>query len=174
MGNSLLYVYRWQKVLENSTVCVWFNHATWYNIISISLITKMVTSLIVIDDDHDTVDVFCEYLTLKGFEVKAKGYNGKDAVELYSRLTPDIVLMDVMMPEYNGFYGLYNIKEKFPESRIIMVTADLSDETQRKLIERGASDILYKPYDIEDVLKSIKRVLGERDKSVIPMNLKRE
>ena len=134
----------------------------------------MCTSLIVIDDDHDTVDVFCEYLTLKGFEVKGRGYNGRDAVELYSKFSPDIVLMDVMMPEYNGFYGLYNIKEKFPESKVIMVTADLSDETQRKLMERGASDILYKPYDIEDVLKSIKRVIDENDKPPIPMNLKQE
>lgn len=134
----------------------------------------MSTSLIVIDDDHDTVDVFCEYLTLKGFEVKGRGYNGRDAVELYSKFRPDIVLMDVMMPEYNGFYGLYNIKEKFPESRIIMVTADLSDETQRKLMERGASDILYKPYDIEDVLKSIKRINEESHKQAISMNLKQE
>lgn len=153
-------------------MCVWFKHATEYYTFQNTPLDKMKNRVIVIDDDHDTVDVFCEYLTLKGFDVIDRGYNGKDAVELYSKLKPDLVLMDVMMPEYNGFYGLNNIKSKFPEAKIIMVTADLSDETQRKLLERGASDILYKPYDIEDVLKSIKHVMGDINSSVVPVNLK--
>lgn len=118
----------------------------------------MKTSLIVIDDDPDTVDVFCEYLKLKGFDVLGHGYNGKEAVELYTEHRPDIVLMDVMMPEFNGFYGLENIKLKDPHAKIIMVTADLSDETQKNLTKCGAEKILYKPYDIDTVVKAINEI----------------
>lgn len=116
------------------------------------------TKVIVIDDDRDTVDVFCEYLGIKNLEVVGRGFNGKDAVELYKEKHPDVVLLDVMMPEYDGFYGLRNIRQIDPNSKIIMVTADLTSETEKKLHELQASAILYKPYEIDSVVETIEKV----------------
>ncbi|MGQ0606234.1 MAG: response regulator [Candidatus Nitrosotenuis sp.] len=112
---------------------------------------------IVIDDDVDTVEVFCEYLEIKDVVVVGRGYNGQTAVELYKKYKPDIVLLDVMMPEYDGFYGLENIKKINPDAKVIMVTADLTLDTEKKL--KGlASAIVYKPYEMDSILEVIHKL----------------
>ena len=116
------------------------------------------TRVIVVDDDRDTVEVFTEYLAMKGIDVVAKGYNGKEAVELYKEHKPDITLLDVMMPGHDGFYGLVNIRNINPNAKIIMVTADLTSDTEKKLHELQASAILYKPYEIDNVVETIDKV----------------
>ena len=114
--------------------------------------------VIVVDDDIDTVEVFCEYLEIKDITVVGRGHSGKKAIELYEKLTPDIVLLDVMMPEYDGFYGLEHIKKINPEAKVIMVTADLTYDTEKKLKELNASAVIYKPYEIDSVIETIHKV----------------
>lgn len=111
-----------------------------------------------IDDDVDTVEVFCEYLEIKDITVVGRGHNGKKAIELYEKLNPDIVLLDVMMPEYDGFYGLEHIKKINPDAKVIMVTADLTYDTEKKLKEFNASAVIYKPYEIDSVIETIHKV----------------
>lgn len=114
--------------------------------------------VIVVDDDVDTVEVFCEYLEIKDITVVGRGYNGKTAVDLYEKFKPDIALLDVMMPEYDGFYGLENIKNINPDAKIIMVTADLTFDTEKKLKDLNASAVIYKPYEIDSVIDTIHKV----------------
>ena len=116
------------------------------------------TSVLVIDDDRDTVEVFCEYLSIKDIKVLGKGYDGRTAVELYKELKPDVVLLDVMMPDYDGFYGLEQIRKFDPEAKIIMVTADLTSDTEKKLVDLKASAMIYKPYEIDSVIETIEKV----------------
>ncbi len=78
----------------------------------------MKTNVILVDDDKDTLEIFEDYLELKGVNVLATGKNGKEAVELYLKHKPDIVLLDVMMPEYDGFFGLKNIRRLDPNAKI--------------------------------------------------------
>lgn len=122
---------------------------------------RSMTTSIVVDDDFDTVEVFSEYLELKNIHVVGKGYNGKDAVDLYQKLKPDVVFLDVLMPKYDGFYALEKIRQLNPDSKVIMVTASLTAETEDKLNELNASSIIYKPYDIDNVVKTVKRVLKQ-------------
>ena len=116
------------------------------------------TSVIVVDDDRDTVEVFCEYLSIKNIQVLGRGYDGKAAVDLYKEHKPDIVLLDVMMPDYDGFYGLEQIRKFDPEAKIIMVTADLTSDTEKKLVDLKASAMIYKPYEIDSVIETIEKV----------------
>ena len=110
---------------------------------------------LVVDDDVDTVEVFSEFLELKGIEVVGKGHDGKEAVKAYEKFKPDIVLMDVMMPGYDGFYAIDEIRKIDPTSKIIMVTADLSVKTKEKLKDMDVSGVIFKPYDIDKVLDVI-------------------
>lgn len=119
---------------------------------------KTLVKVVVVDDDADTVEVFCEYLEIKGVNVVGRGYNGKTAVELYEKLAPDVVLLDVMMPDYDGFYGLENIKKINPAAKVVMVTADLTYDTEKKLSALGASAVIYKPYEIDSVITTINAV----------------
>ena len=115
----------------------------------------MPTRVIVVDDDVDTVEVFSEFLELKDIQVVGRGHDGKEAVEAYEKFKPDIVLMDVMMPTYDGFYAIEKIRKLDPNSKIIMVTADLSIKTKEKLKEMNVSGVVFKPYDIDRVLDVI-------------------
>ena len=130
----------------------------------------MVTA-IVIDDDFDTVEVFQEFLELKKIQVLGAGYDGKDAVELYQKLNPDVVFLDVMMPNHDGFYGLEKIKKINPDASVIMVTGDLTADTEDRLHDLKASEIIYKPYDINEVMAAVERALNRRSqKRLVTVN----
>ena len=120
------------------------------------------TSVIVIEDDVDALDVLCEFLQLKELDVIGTGINGKEGIELYDKLHPDAVVMDVMMPNFNGFYGLEGIRKIDSDATIIMITADVSDETSEKLKGLNASAILYKPYDINKIAPAIEKFMDEK------------
>ena len=102
---------------------------------------------IVIDDDPDAVEMFSDYLENKGVNVIGKAKDGKEGFELYKKLKPDVVFLDVIMPNFDGFYTLQKIREIDSNAKIIMVTADFSPSTKKKLKDLKASDIIYKPYD---------------------------
>ncbi len=109
-------------------------------------ILKNATALVV-DDDPDAVEMFSDYLENKGVNVIGKAKDGKEGFELYKKLKPDVVFLDVIMPNFDGFYTLKKIREIDSNAKIIMVTADFSPSTKTKLKELKASDIIYKPYD---------------------------
>jgi len=115
-------------------------------------------NVIVIDDDYNTVDVFTEFLELSEVKVVGKGYDGKDAVHLYKQLMPDIVFLDVMMPNYDGFYALEKIKKINPNALVVMITADLSTETEFKLDSMKANAVVYKPFDIQQIMEIIDKL----------------
>lgn len=122
---------------------------------------------IIIDDDIDTVDVLEEYLEFKDIHILDKGFDGKDAVDLYKKHNPDIVFLDVMMPHYDGFYALEKIKQLDPDACMIMVTGDLTTETYNRLQLLKSSAIIYKPFDIDHIMEAIKQVLGEKLTEVV-------
>ena len=109
-------------------------------------ILKNATALVV-DDDPDAVEMFSDYLENKGVNVIGKAKDGKEGFELYKKLKPDVVFLDVIMPNFDGFYTLQKIREIDSNAKIIMVTADFSPSTKKKLKELKASDVIYKPYD---------------------------
>ena len=114
------------------------------------------TNVLVVDDDIDTVDVLCEYLRLKGMNVVGSAQNGQEALKLYKELKPDIVLLDVWMPDFDGYFGLQKILEFDPDAKVVMVTASaFSDSKKNKLKSMGASDVICKPYETSDVIKTI-------------------
>ena len=118
------------------------------------------TTAIVVDDEKDVLDVFCEFLSVKDINVLATGNNGLDAVNLYKRFKPDVVLMDLIMPQYNGFYGLEKIRQYDPNSKVIIFSASLTPEYIKILREMKASAITQKPYDMDLVIKLIGKIIN--------------
>ncbi|TBR08905.1 MAG: response regulator [Candidatus Nitrosotenuis sp.] len=103
-------------------------------------------SAIIIDDDRDTVEVFVDYMKILNVNVLAKGYCGKDAVELYEKYKPDLVFLDLMMEDYDGFYALEKIRKINPDAKVIIVTADLRRDSEQKLSELNPTKVLFKPF----------------------------
>ena len=119
------------------------------------------TSVIIVDDDNTLVKVFEQYLKLNNINVLGQCYDGKEAVTLYEKLKPDVVLLDIMMPHHDGFYALEKIKEIDPDAKVIAVTADLTEDTEKKLENLKVSGIIYKPYDMKDILSTIENVANQ-------------
>ena len=120
----------------------------------------MPVKIIVVDDDEDTLDVFSTYLEMKHFKVLAKGRDGKEAVELYKKYQPDVVLLDIMMPHYDGFYALEKIKELDPKAKVIMVTALGQEDLLAKAIKMGVKDFVVKPFPPERLQQAAAKALG--------------
>jgi CheY-like chemotaxis protein len=117
----------------------------------------MITA-IVIDDDVDTVDVFCDYLQLVDVNVLGRGHNGKSAVELYRQHAPNVVFLDLMMPDYDGFYALEHIRKINPAAKVVVVTADLRGDTARRLNILKPTEVFIKPYDINKISDLLKKI----------------
>lgn len=116
------------------------------------------TTAIVVDDDPDVASIFAEYLGIHDIDVLGFGHNGKAAVELYEQYKPDVVFLDLMMPEYDGFYGLEKIKQLNPEARVVMATADPTERSKTRMRMLGADMIIYKPFEIDEILAAIQRL----------------
>ena len=125
------------------------------------------TSAVIVDDDFDTVEVFSEFLSLQNIDVLGKAYNGLDGIKLFEEKKPDIVFSDLWMPEYDGFYLLTNLRAKYKDARIIMVTADLTQETDRKLKECNVDAVIFKPFKINQIMEAVEKV-SKNTNPVIP------
>jgi two-component system chemotaxis response regulator CheY len=110
---------------------------------------------IVVDDSIDIVELFGDFLGMQGIDIVGKGYNGKDAVELYEKFRPDVVFLDIMMPEYDGFYALDNIRKINEHAKVMMVTADLRQETADKLDKYDSIALVYKPFDFDNIMQTL-------------------
>jgi CheY-like chemotaxis protein len=121
-------------------------------------------SVIIVDDDIDTVEVLSEYLSLKDIYSLGRGHDGKQAVELFKEHKPDVCLIDLHMPHFDGFYAIREIKKLDLDAKIIVVTGDtenLSDDEEKKLSRLGVSGYIIKPYEIDSVVETIQRVAKE-------------
>ena len=109
---------------------------------------------VVVDDDEDSLDSICQTLDIGGIDVIGKGYDGEEAYQLYKTLSPDIIILDMNMPNYDGGYALEKITQDYPDAKIIVVTAF----TDYKFEKAKATAIFTKPYDFEPFLDTIKKV----------------
>ena len=114
--------------------------------------------VIVIDDESDVSEVLCEYLKLNEIEVVGRGNNGKDAFELYKKHNPDIVMMDLVMPNFDGFYGIEKIREYDPQSKIMIISASLTSSYVKRLLQLNVDSISLKPYDLPNVIEKLKNI----------------
>ena len=113
------------------------------------------TSVIVIDDNEDIVYSMSELLEVYGINVVGKGYNGLEGVELYNKLHPDAVLLDLMMPEYDGLYALREIRKIDPKSVILIVTGGTSPSMSDEVDTLQPNKIILKPIDVNSLVETI-------------------
>jgi two-component system chemotaxis response regulator CheY len=96
-----------------------------------------------------------------GYEVVGECGNGQEGVEKYKELTPDLVTMDIIMPEKSGIEALQEILEYDENAKVIMVTAIDQREALIKAIRIGATDYIVKPFENDRVISAVKKALGE-------------
>lgn len=113
----------------------------------------MSKTILVVDDEKEICTVLSDNLYQEGYRVFT-AYNGKKALELVKKEKPDLVLLDIRMPEMDGIEVLRRIKKMKKEIVVIILTAYGTLETARKAMKLGAYDYITKPFDLF-LLKSI-------------------
>jgi len=114
-----------------------------------------------VDDSPVTRKMIKKALEPEGFEVIGEAGNGKDAVELYRQLNPDIITMDVTMPIMDGLEAALTIKQEKPEQKIIMLSAMSDQDIVAQAMSRGINHFCSKPFKAEDMVDKILEVLHE-------------
>jgi len=90
--------------------------------------------------------------SIKKHSIFIEAADGEEALELFKKESPNIVFMDLTMPKMNGKEALIEIKKLAPDVDVVMVTADRQKETKKELVAAGASNVLNKPVDEDELL----------------------
>lgn len=105
--------------------------------------------LLLVDDDASFRNVIVEYLEgIRGYDVRV-ATSGEEALETLERHTPDVVLLDLMMPGIGGMVALQRMKAQYPSLCVVMVTANEDLSLARKALSLGAADYVTKPFDLD-------------------------
>ncbi len=116
------------------------------------------TRVIVVDDDPDMVDITVEFLEKLDIKVIGTGFDGKDAVTLFRKLHPDLVILDMKMPNYDGTYAIHNIISQDPLAKIIVLTGHADDYSFN---DSEIASIIRKPFNIEQLIDAINLVMAK-------------
>ncbi|MCI8495459.1 MAG: response regulator [Lachnospiraceae bacterium] len=120
----------------------------------------MAKNILICDDAAFMRMMIKDILTKNGYTVAGEAENGLKAVEKYNELKPDLVLMDITMPEMDGIQALKQIKSVDPSASIIMCSAMGQQAMVIEAIQSGAKDFIVKPFQAERVLEAVKKVVG--------------
>jgi len=120
----------------------------------------MAKNILMCDDAAFMRMMIKDILTKNGYNVVGEAENGVKAIEAYTECNPDLVLMDITMPEMDGIGALKGIKEKDPNAAVIMCSAMGQQAMVIEAIQSGAKDFIVKPFQAERVLEAVKKVIG--------------
>ena len=99
-------------------------------------------------------------LTKSGYDNFGEAQDGAEAVKKYDEENPDMVIMDITMPNMDGLQALKKIKESHPDAKIVMCTAMGQESMVVDAIKSGAKDFIVKPFQEDRVLEAVKKVIG--------------
>ena len=117
----------------------------------------MAKNILICDDAAFMRMMIKDILTKNGYNVVGEAENGVKAIEAYQEFSPDLVLMDITMPEMDALKG---IREKDPNACVIMCSAMGQQAMVIEAIQSGAKDFIVKPFQAERVLEAVKKVIG--------------
>ncbi len=116
-------------------------------------------NILICDDATFMRMMIKDILTKNGYEVVGEAENGAVAVSKYNELKPDLVIMDITMPEMDGIEAVKNIKTGDPNAKVIMCSAMGQQAMVIEAIQAGAKDFIVKPFQAERVLEAVKKVI---------------
>ena len=119
----------------------------------------MAKNILVCDDAAFMRMMIKDILTKNGYNVVGEAENGAKAVEKYQETNPDLVLMDITMPEMDGIQALKKIKSMDPNASVVMCSAMGQQAMVIESIQSGARDFIVKPFQPDRVLEAVKKAV---------------
>jgi two-component system chemotaxis response regulator CheY len=121
----------------------------------------MSRTILVVDDAAFMRMMIRDILSKEGYAIE-EAVNGRDAVEKYEQVKPDLVTLDITMPEMTGIEALRAIREMDSDARVLMVSAMGQQELIVEALEAGAMDFVVKPFQPAKVLRTVQKCLSSR------------
>ena len=121
----------------------------------------MARTVLIVDDVEFVRKTIAEILTEAHYHVVGEASTGAQAVELYNRLHPDVVTMDIVMPEMSGLDAARKILKTDKQARIVIISAMGQENLVMEAINVGARDYVLKPFSSADILKSVERAFED-------------
>ncbi|MCD9023372.1 response regulator [Cohnella silvisoli] len=120
----------------------------------------MANRILIVDDAAFMRMMIRDILTKNGYEVVGEAQDGAQAIEKYKELTPDLITMDITMPEMDGITALKEIRKLDTNAKVIMCSAMGQQAMVIDAIQAGAKDFIVKPFQADRVIEAIKKTLG--------------
>ena len=127
----------------------------------------MKAKILIADDSAYMRSILKDLLLRNGYDVIGEAENGREVIELYGKLKPDVIAMDIMMPEMSGTQALKELKERHPEARVVMSALMGQQNLVVEAIRAGAAEFFIKPVQAERVVEAIDKALQRRTDSFI-------
>lgn len=127
----------------------------------------MKAKILIADDSAYMRSILKDLLLRNGYDVIGEAENGREVIELYGKLKPDVIAMDIMMPEMSGTQALKELKERYPEARVVMSALMGQQNLVVEAIRAGAAEFFIKPVQAERVVEAIDKALQRRTDSFI-------
>jgi DNA-binding NtrC family response regulator len=112
--------------------------------------------VLIVDDEVDFLDIMAERMRARGIDV-ATAASAEEAIHLVGQEHYDVVILDFMMPAMNGFKALKLLKQKKPDTQIILMTGNVPGELISQAKQKGALDVVEKPADLKTLIEKIKK-----------------
>ena len=116
--------------------------------------------ILVVDDATFIRTMVKDILVPRGYEIAGEATNGNEAMFQYEKLKPELVTMDITMKEKYGLEAARDILKKYPEARIIMVTALGQEKMLVDSIKLGVKDFVVKPFEAERIISAVEKALA--------------
>ncbi len=120
----------------------------------------MSKNILVCDDAIFMRTMITDILSQAGYEVVGEAASGAQAIDQYRALKPDLVTMDIVMPDMSGIEAVRAICKEFPDAKILMCSAMGQQGLVVEAIQAGAKDFVVKPFQPTRVLEAVQRLLG--------------
>lgn len=117
--------------------------------------------ILAVDDSPVTRKMIKKALEPEGFEVVGEAGNGKEAIDLWRQLSPDIITMDVTMPIMDGLEAALAIKQEKPEQKIVMLSAMSDQDIVAQAMSRGINHFCSKPFKADEMVNKLLQVINE-------------
>lgn len=127
-------------------------------------------TVLLVDDNREVVKLMDEYFkTVSDIKVVGKAYDGRQSLELYDELKPDVLVLDVIMPHLDGIAVLNELRKRSPDHpvKVILLTAFGHEEVMRRAVRLGVDYFILKPFDLEHLANQIRQVNG-REQVISP------
>jgi len=120
----------------------------------------MAKGILIVDDAAFMRMMIKDVLVKNGFTIAGEAENGLKAVDKYKELSPELVIMDITMPDVDGIQAVKEIKKIDPSAKIIMCSAMGQQAMVIEAIQAGAKDFIVKPFQAERIIEAVKKVLS--------------